>query len=120
MIGRVTGAGSKPLDTTIDYRELRAFISSRMGELAAERAALKAALSRLRGHAWEFEEPDGAGAQPQSIRRTYLDELQQADLYIGVFWSGYGEYTEDEYRHAVLWRKPCLFYEKRTDIEGKR
>jgi hypothetical protein len=100
-------------DAVMDYRDLRAFVSSRLAELADERRAIKAALAKLRIHAWVFEEPDGAGARAQSIQRTYLDELKQADLYIGVFWRGYGAYTEDEYRHAVAWRKPILIYEKR-------
>ena len=104
----------------IDYRELRVFVSSRMAELASERRAIKAALEKLHIHAWVFEDPDGAGARPQSIQRTYLDEVNQADLYLGVFWRGYGEYTEDEYRHAISWNKPCLIYEKRADIEGQR
>jgi hypothetical protein len=34
-----------------------------------------------------------AGARPQTIEETFLEEVEGADLYIGVFWRGYGRYT---------------------------
>ena len=105
--------------SAMDYRDLRVFVSSRMAELAEERRAIKAAFEKAGINAWVFEAPDGAGAQPRSIQRTYLDELDQSDLYLGIFWRGYGEYTEDEYRHAID-EKPCLVYEKHIDIDGTR
>jgi hypothetical protein len=105
--------------SAMDYRDLRVFISSRMGELADERRAIKAAFTDAGINAWVFEAPDGAGAQPRPIQRAYLDELDQSDLYLGIFWRGYGEYTEDEYRHAAG-SKPCLVYEKHVDIAGTR
>ncbi len=88
----------------------RAFVSSRMKELASERAALKAALAELGIDAFVFE--DDAGARAQGIRDTYLDELDAADLYIGLFGRGYGAYTVEEFEHAQALGLDCLVYEK--------
>jgi hypothetical protein len=100
------------------FPRLRVFISSRMAELAAERLVIKAALDQLKIDAWIFEE--NAGARPVSTQQTYFDEIDAADLYLGVFWKGYGHYTIDEYEHARSRGKDCLIYEKRTDIDGQR
>ena len=98
-------------------RRLRAFVSSRMGELSAERAAIKSALDQLLVDAWVFEAD--AGARPESIQQTYLKEVEDADFYIGVFWRGYGQYTIDEYEHARQCGKDCFIYEKRADLDGR-
>src|SRR5262245_63926112 len=74
-----------------------------MQELQAERQAIKAALDGLEVDAWVYEAD--AGARDQSARATYLDELQAADLYVGVFWKRCGAYTIDEYRQATTWQK---------------
>jgi tetratricopeptide (TPR) repeat protein len=88
-----------------------------MQELAPERRAIDAAFDALNIDAWVFEK--SAGARPQSIQQTYLDELAAADLYLGVFWKGYGDYTIDEFEHARSLKKDCLIYEKRVDLEQR-
>src|SRR5215510_4849257 len=98
-------------------RRLRAFISSRMAELAPERRVVKAELERLYVDAFVIE-TDG-GARAQSVRQTYLSEVKDADLYIGIFWQGYGEYTIEEFEYAVEEQKSCLVYEKRSNIEPR-
>src|SRR6476660_3778231 len=102
----------------MDYRLLRIFVSSRMRELAEERKRIKAALERIQIYAWIYE--DDAGARPETIRETYLDELDKADLYLGLFWRDFGAYTIDEYEHAEKRGKDRLVYEKSFDVEGKR
>lgn len=97
---------------------LRVFVSSKMQELDAERQAIKEALNILRIDAWAFEKD--AGARPQSIQRTFLEEVENADLYIGVFWKSYGTYTIEEFKHAQKLGKECLIYEKREGIKGQR
>jgi hypothetical protein len=97
---------------------LQVFVSSKMEELAPERSAVKAALDELLVNGWGFE--DDAGARAQSIQQTYRKEIDTADLYIGVFWRGYGQYTIDEFNWAGQNKKERLIYEKRSDIEGKR
>ena len=98
-------------------RKLRVFVSSRMQELATERRAIKAALAGLNIDAWIFE--DDAGARPQSIQQTYLRELEDADLYLAIFWQGYGDYTIDEFDHARSLKKDCLVYEKHAAISER-
>src|SRR5215213_10293679 len=99
-------------------QRLRIFVSSKMQELAPERSIMKTALEDLKVDAWIFEED--AGARPESIQQTYLKELENADLYIGVFWKNYGEYTIEEFEYALKLGKDCLIYEKRDDVEGQR
>src|SRR6266850_4956010 len=97
---------------------IRAFISSRMQELALEREAIKASLAELHIDTFVFEKD--AGARPQSIQQTYLLEVEAADLYVGVFWRGYGVHTIEEFEEATLLGMECFLYEKREDIEGSR
>lgn len=97
---------------------LRIFVSSKMQELAAEREAVKAALEDLRAEAWIFEKD--AGSRPGSIQQTYLEEIEEADLYIGLFWKGYGAYTIEEFEHAQALGMDCLIYEKREGSQSER
>ncbi|MBL4574067.1 MAG: hypothetical protein JKY86_13495 [Gammaproteobacteria bacterium] len=89
-----------------------------MEELAPERQAIKAALDTLKVDGWVFEED--AGARATSIQQTYLQEIEDADLYVGLFWIGIGEYTIGEYEHAQKLGKDCLIYEKRSNIDENR
>jgi len=101
----------------VNRRRLLAFVSSRMQELASERQAVKSELDKLHVDAWVFEAD--AGARSQTIQETYLKEIESADFYIGIFWKGYGDYTIEEYEHAVKLGKSCLIYEKRSALEGR-
>src|SRR5215831_12894519 len=100
------------------FQRLRVFVSSKMQELAPERQAVKEALDALKVDAWVFEED--AGARPVSIQKAFLEEVKAADLYIGLFWKGYGDYTIEEYEYARKLGKDCLIYEKRADLNGQR
>lgn len=60
----------------IKYEQLRAFVSSRMEELRAERKTVKDALDEMRVLAWVYE--DDAGAQPRSPEESYREPLLQA------------------------------------------
>jgi hypothetical protein len=97
---------------------VQVFVSARMKELARERRVAKEALAALEVDGWVFEQD--AGAQPITIRQTYLDALDRADLYVGLFWKGYGEYTVEEFRYAhTTLGKDCLIYEKQAG-DGER
>ena len=100
------------------FPRLRVFVSSKMQELAPERQALKKALDDLKVDAWVFEQD--AGARPESIQKAFLHEVEAADLYVGLFWKGYGDYTIEEYEHAQKLGKDCLIYEKRAALNGQR
>jgi predicted ATPase len=70
---------------TPDQR-LRVFVSSTMNELAAERAAAKRAIERLRLTPVLFE----MGARPYPPRDLYLAYLGQSDVFIGIYGQQYG------------------------------
>ena len=68
-------------------RRLRVFVSSTLGELAAERRAVSRAVSALRLTPVMFE----AGARPYPPAQVYRAYLAQADVFIGVYWQRYGQ-----------------------------
>lgn len=96
---------------------LSLFISSKMQELAEERRAVQAALSDYHMYGWLWE--DDAGARPMPTRATYLKEVEESDIYLGLFWLGYGPYTIEEYEHARQRSKPCLVYQKYIETEKR-
>jgi len=71
---------------TPDQR-LRVFVSSTLGELAAERRAVARAISALRLTPVMFE----AGARPHPPRELYQAYLAQSDAFIGLYWQQYGQ-----------------------------
>ena len=90
------------------HQPLSLFVSSKMQELADERRAVHTALAAFRMSGWIWE--DHAGARPEPIRSTYLQEVEACDIYLGLFWLGYGSYTIEEFEHARAHHKPCLIY----------
>jgi hypothetical protein len=68
-----------------------------MQELAEERHSLQKALKEYKIYGWLWEED--AGARPEPIRSTYLKEVEACDIYIGLFWLGYGPDTIEEFQH---------------------
>lgn len=83
-------------------RRVRVFVSSTLGELAAERAVVRARVESLRMAPVMFE----AGARPHPPRLLYRAYLEQSDVFIGIYWQRYGWVApgesvsglEDEYR----------------------
>jgi tetratricopeptide (TPR) repeat protein len=103
-------------------KKLKVFISSKMHELADERRALVNLLPDLSDgsfqiEAWVFEAD--AQASSKSIRQVYLDALEQSDLYIGIFWQGYGEWTIDEFYRADEIGIPRHLYVKNVDTDKR-
>ena len=76
--------GAAPIRTP-DQR-LRVFVSSTLGELAAERAAVARAISALRLTPVMFE----LGARPHPPRELYRAYLAQSDVFVGLYWQRYG------------------------------
>jgi predicted ATPase/class 3 adenylate cyclase len=105
---------------TPDQR-VRVFVSSTLGELAAERAAARRAIARLHLVPVWYE----SGARPHPPRSMYQAYLAQSQVFVGIYWQRYGWVApgmeisglEDEYRLAA--GKPMLLYLKRPapDIE---
>jgi hypothetical protein len=103
---------------TPDQR-VRVFISSTLGELAAERAAARRAITRLHLLPVWYE----SGARPHPPRSMYRAYLDQSQVFVGIYWQRYGWVApgmeisglEDEYRLAA--GKPMLLYLKRPAPE---
>src|SRR5215475_6705035 len=99
---------------TPDQR-VRVFISSTLGELAAERAAARRAIQRLHLVPVWYE----SGARPHPPRAMYRAYLAQSQVFVGIYWQRYGWVApgmavsglEDEFRLAA--GKPMLVYLKR-------
>jgi hypothetical protein len=99
---------------TPDQR-VRVFISSTLGELAAERAAARRAIARLHLVPVWYE----SGARPHPPRSMYRAYVEQSQVFVGIYWQRYGWVApgmeisglEDEYRLAA--GKPMLLYLKR-------
>src|SRR5215510_13937113 len=99
---------------TPDQR-VRVFISSTLGELAAERAAARRAIARLHLVPVWYE----SGARPHPPRAMYRAYLDQSQVFVGIYWQRYGWVApgmgisglEDEFRLAA--GKPMLLYLKR-------
>jgi Domain of unknown function (DUF4062) len=99
---------------TPDQR-IRVFISSTLGELAEERAAVRRAVRRLHLVPVWYK----SGARPYPPRGIYRACLAQSQVFAGIYWQRYGWVAsgmdvsglEDEYRLAA--GKPMLVYLKR-------
>jgi predicted ATPase len=98
---------------TPDQR-LRVFVSSTLGELAAERQAVRDAVAGLRLVPVMFE----LGARPHPPREVYRAYLAQSQVFVGIYWQSYGWVApgeqisglEDEYQLSA--GLPRLIYVK--------
>jgi hypothetical protein len=98
---------------TPDQR-VRVFVSSALQELAAERQAVRDAVTRLRLVPVMFE----LGARPHPPRPVYRAYIAQSQVFVGIYWQSYGWIApgeqmsglEDEYRLSA--GLPRLIYVK--------
>ena len=98
---------------TPDQR-VRVFVSSTLGELAAERHAVRDAVTSLRLVPVLFE----LGARPHPARNVYQAYLAQSQVFVGIYWQSYGWVApgeqvsglEDEYQLSA--GLPRLIYVK--------
>ena len=108
---------------------IRIFISSVQREFAEERAMLS---SYIRGdallgkffEAFVFEE---SPAQSTSAQSVYLEQVERADIYLGIFGSEYGNVdscgispTEREYDKAAELNKTRLVFIRKTSKRDLR
>ena len=70
---------------TPDQR-VRVFVSSTLQDLAAERQAVRDAVTRLRLVPVMFE----LGARPHPARQVYRAYLAQSQVFVGIYWQSYG------------------------------
>jgi Domain of unknown function (DUF4062) len=98
------------------------FVSSTLTELAAERRAVRDAVTRLRLAPVMFE----LGARPHPPRPVYRAYLAQSQVFVGVYWQSYGWVApgeqisglEDEYRLSA--GLPRLIYVKSPAADRDR
>lgn len=76
---------ARPIIRTPDQR-LRVFVSSTLGELADERAAVREAIAHLALTPVMFE----LGARTHPPRDLYRAYLEQSHIFIGLYWQRYG------------------------------
>jgi predicted ATPase len=79
------GSPSGRVIWTPDQR-LRVFVSSTLGELAAERQAVRDAVTGLRLVPVMFE----IGARAHPPRDVYRDYLAQSQVFVGIYWQSFG------------------------------
>ena len=114
--------GRQPLIRTPDQR-IRVFVSSTLRELADERAAVRAAIERMRLAPVMFE----LGARPHPPRELYRSYLAQSDVFVGIYADSYGWVApgeqisglEDEYNLAPP-DMPKLIYIKKSEHREPR
>ena len=95
-------------------QQVRVFVSSALQELAAERRAVRDAITGLRLVPVMFE----LGARPHPPRNVYRAYLAQSQVFVGIYWQSYGWVApgermsglEDEYRLSA--GMPRLIYVK--------
>ena len=104
--------------------EVGVFISSSLGEVADERRAIKTALDifdrRLHAWLWEEEVPATSGDKEGIIRDTYLKEVENCQVYLGLFWQKCGPYTIEEYDLAEKLNKPRLIFVRQPQGDEKQ
>lgn len=87
------------------------FVSSTWLDLQPERAAVEKALHRFREA--KFIGMEYFGSRDETTRAASLDEVDRAELYIGIFAGRYGSgITEAEYRRARERQLDCFIYFK--------
>src|SRR5690349_21228829 len=102
-----------PNETHANNR-LKVFVSSTMLELRDVREFVQQALDEHGIQAWVYE-ADG-GARPDSVETTSLFEVENADIYLALFWQKYGAVTAQEYQRARELNRPCFVYIRDKDI----
>ena len=108
-----TGAGLQGAADTTAQR-LRVFVSTTIGELAAERAAAAEAIAGLLLAPVLFELGDRASS-PRALYSAYVDH---SDVFVGVYWQRYGwvapnmEVSELEDQFDLAGDRPRLIYVK--------
>jgi hypothetical protein len=96
--------------------KIRVFVSSTWKDLQPERKAVKDAIHHMKDTIYAGMEY--FGSRPQDPETASLDEVNQSDIYIGIFANRYGSgITEAEYRRARELDVPCLIYLKNNRKE---
>lgn len=89
----------------------RIFVSSTWIDLQPERRAVEDAIHRMSEA--KFIGMEYFGSRPDSTEEASLDEVDRAEIYLGIIGGRYGSgITEAEYRRARERNLPCFIYYK--------
>src|SRR5262249_11410497 len=97
------------------WSSMRVFLSSTSTDLRQHRKAVSEALLRLGVSLSRMED---YGARPDDATVACLDEIDQSDLFVGVYAHRYGyvppgsgiSITEAEFNHATSLRRPTFCF----------
>jgi uncharacterized protein DUF4062/centrosomal CEP192-like protein/NB-ARC domain-containing protein len=93
----------------------RIFVSSTWLDLQPERQAVEEAVNRM--SAGKFVGMEYFGSRPETTEGASLDEVDRADIYVGIIGGRYGSgITEKEYRRARERDLPCFIYFKEDRV----
>jgi hypothetical protein len=89
----------------------RIFVSSTWLDLKPERQAVEDAINRMSGG--KFIGMEYLGKHPETTEGASLDEVDRADIYVGIIGGRYGSgIAEKEYLRARERDLPCFIYFK--------
>jgi len=89
----------------------RIFVSSTWIDLQPERSAVEDAIHRMSEA--KFIGMEYFGSRPETTEAASLEEVDRADIYLGIIGGRYGSgITEQEYRRALDRGLPCFIYIK--------
>jgi len=99
----------------------RVFVASTWEDLKNER---KDVLESLRQFYFQHVNMEYFGADPRQPIKKCLEEVQSADIFVGIIGHRYGSilnttgksYTHMEYEEAIKYNIPCLIYIRSDDI----
>lgn len=97
--------------------KLNVFVSSKTNELHDDRIAIKRELTSIGYETFIFEED--AGARTEGPEAVYSSEVNNCDIYIGIFREEYSKATEEEYDIANDTGKEILIYISEYDIKNR-
>jgi hypothetical protein len=90
---------------------VRIFVSSTWNDLQPERRIVEDAINRMSGA--KFTSLEFFGSSTETAEHARLDEVDRADLYLGIIGGRYGSgVVEAEYRRARERDLPCIIYFK--------
>src|SRR2546421_787307 len=99
---------SKKMDTSLTNKRLKVLINSDMPELRDVRGFVANALNNRYVNAKVYEVNDGS--RQEAIEKRLFAAIDEADIYIGLFWEQYKEAMSQAYRYARSLQKPCFAY----------
>ena len=102
----------------------RVFVASTWEDLKNERVEV---LESLRQFYFQHVNMEYFGADPRQPIKKCLEEVQSADIFVGIIGHRYGtilnttgkSYTQMEYEEAIRSNLPCLIYRDITQSCGR-